>query len=869
VPKMDEKNALDYIRSASFYTSEKYQWIRPIIDAVLSDTFDDSLAFNFVNSLYEGLERQSESESEKEPSKESPKMAENDLICIQKILSIDRIENIGLVDMFEQFLFNDGLNVVYGKNASGKSSLYVAICNTLGISKQIFPNLNKNDITVYVKLSILDNKNESLPLEWHGKLSNNVRGIKVFDPNICTYLVEKDQVNQFELAHLKSEYFQFLNNALNEVSDKLAKSASDIQKSNDIVKTAIIKVLPEFLEFEPQLTRESVEKLQLSDDQDKELSLLEAEIQSLGKQNLDSIIKNLSIAETTGRRITESFGEWQIDDTADDKPISKWVFTLPAKIKESADALEKYRSLKTLVSMAGQSILGSILPTEWLQNITWQQFIDASLSFVRSLPPEDKVEYSSLTCPYCLQKLESPIAKELISSYHALEDENKKLLQQCDAKLDDISKDAQGLIAVIERMPRDIEIVKNELPTIGLELMPDIDYSSLKGHLHSYIKSIKERSDIPPDCGIYPPFGQALKEISNICIRFSESIDQLKEGKLNRDKKVLELEEKARPIRKQKNLVENKKLILSYLEAKAIIRSIKSKLEDLTSLKQAANTMATRFSREVPLKLFKGYLEKEYASLRYSPPPFWDIKSITSGPDNKRVYCLLDKRISDIFSEGECKIHALADFLAECELNSFRGVYVFDDPVNSLDEEKMECVRDRLIRLVEGGNQVIVFTHNLVFLNLLIDTEKQKVSKITRLDNQVLLEPNIIIGTENELSNRIKEIKSRIETISNSVTSQLNEYDLRIVYDLMSGYLESYVEIKLFKNIINRYRPNIRMHSLDRMEDINPEEIKSLMELYKQTSRKGSRHSQPVGAPLPVYDELKLHYAQFLEKFSL
>lgn len=726
---MTEKNALDYIRSASFYTSAKYQWVKPIIDAVLGETFEDSLVYEFVDSLYKGLAPQLESESEKEPPAESKIAAENDRICVEQILSIDKIQNIGLVDISEQLPFNDGLNVVYGKNASGKSSLYIAICNTLGISKPVFSNLNNIDDAVYAQLSVYSNKIEPLPLDWNGKLSNSVQGVKVFDSDICTYLVERDQVNQFELAHLKSEYFQLLNNAFNNVSDILARIATDIQKNNDVTKDAILKVFPQFLEYESQLSKETVERFEFTNDKDKELAKLEAEILLLGKQDIDSVIKNLGTAEGAGQRIIESFGEWQIESTADEKSESKWVFTFPIILKEATDALKEYRSLKALVSTAGQSRIGSILPAEWLQKNTWQQFIDASLSFVKSLPPEDKVEYSSSTCPYCLQKLESVRAKELLSTYHALDDENKKLLQQCEAKLDRISRDGEAIIDAIKMMPKDIEIVKAELPTIGLELAPVIDYTRLKAHLNGFIKSVKDRSDIPLDGGIYGPFEQTLQKISDLCTRFSENSDELKEGKLNRDKKISALEEKARPIRQQKILNDNKKLILSYLEFKRNLGNIRSKLEDLTSLKQAANTLATRFSKEVPLKLFKEYIDKEYAFLQYSPPEFWDIKSTTSGPDNKRVYCLRDKRISEIFSEGERKIHALADFLAEAELNSFRGVYVFDDPVNSLDEEKMECVRDRLMRLVEDGNQVIVFTHNLVFLNLLVDTDKQKILK--------------------------------------------------------------------------------------------------------------------------------------------
>ena len=50
-----------------------------------------------------------------------------------------------------------------------------------------------------------------------------------------------------------------------------------------------------------------------------------------------------------------------------------------------------------------------------------------------------------------------------------------------------------------------------------------------------------------------------------------------------------------------------------------------------------------------------------------------------------------------VFSVKEKKIHALADFFAQAELRQFKGVYIFDDPVNSLDQEKMEYVTQRIL----------------------------------------------------------------------------------------------------------------------------------------------------------------------------
>ena len=629
----------------------------------------------------------------------------------------------------------------------------------------------------------------------------------------------------------------------------------------------MIKIIPQFPEYEDNLTEEKIEQLQLSDEQSGELAKLEAEILLL-KQDIGAFLKNLSSAESSGRRILEVIGELQIELTPKGKGY-KWAFTLDKKIIEAGVALDEHRSLKILVDASGQSKLGNMIPPDWLNNLTWKQFIDASVSFVKSLTPEEQIEYSSSTCPYCLQELMSEKAKNLVLAYHALEDENKRLLQQCEIKIARISNDLESVIATLKQIPQDVEILKGELPSIGVISAFTFDTDSLQKYLAGCVNAAKQKTNLPVDEGHIRNIGDAGKEIVGMCERFSQQIWELQKGKEDRDKKIGELEKKAGPLRLNKLLVENKELIKTCVVAMAKIDSINTKLTDITSLKQATNTLATKFSKEVPLDIFKTYLKKEYESLNYLPPDIWKITCTTSGLENKRVYSLGDKRVSDIFSEGECKIHALADFLAESAMNNFRGVYIFDDPVNSLDEEKTECFRDRLMRLVEEGNQVIIFTHNLVFLNLLVDTEKQKVTLITRLANQVILEPNVILGTDKELSTRIKVIEERIKALSISSDLQKDEYYLRNVYDLISGYLESYVEIKIFKNVINRYRPNIRMHSLDRLSTFDVKAIGPVMDLYKQTSRKGARHSQPAGSPSPHYDELQAHFKQFSQKFSL
>ncbi|MGZ1520275.1 AAA family ATPase [Xanthomonas citri] len=73
---------------------------------------------------------------------------------------------------------------------------------------------------------------------------------------------------------------------------------------------------------------------------------------------------------------------------------------------------------------------------------------------------------------------------------------------------------------------------------------------------------------------------------------------------------------------------------------------------------------------------------------------------------------------SEILSEGEQRAIAIASFLAEVSLSGQSGGVVFDDPVCSLDHLRRERVATRLVQEAER-RQVIVFTHDIYFLNLL------------------------------------------------------------------------------------------------------------------------------------------------------
>lgn len=81
--------------------------------------------------------------------------------------------------------------------------------------------------------------------------------------------------------------------------------------------------------------------------------------------------------------------------------------------------------------------------------------------------------------------------------------------------------------------------------------------------------------------------------------------------------------------------------------------------------------------------------------------------------------------LGSVLSEGEYRCIALAAFLSELALSDHDSGIVFDDPVSSLDHDYRDFVAKRLVDLA-AGRQIIVFTHDVVFLDSLSRAAKDK-----------------------------------------------------------------------------------------------------------------------------------------------
>ncbi len=154
---------------------------------------------------------------------------------------------------------------------------------------------------------------------------------------------------------------------------------------------------------------------------------------------------------------------------------------------------------------------------------------------------------------------------------------------------------------------------------------------------------------------------------------------------------------------------------------------------------------------------------------------------------------------SRVLSEGEQRALGIACFFAEMGRIPGRHGIIVDDPVSSLDQQRLQKVARRLVKEAAGGRQVVVFTHHLVFYQEIL-------SAAAAADPQVAVVVNVIgksgdrfgLISENDepwiakkVVRRIEALRHRFNAIPANVNRDTDEYR-RLAKDFYTDLRESW-----------------------------------------------------------------------------
>ena len=209
-----------------------------------------------------------------------------------------------------------------------------------------------------------------------------------------------------------------------------------------------------------------------------------------------------------------------------------------------------------------------------------------------------------------------------------------------------------------------------------------------------------------------------------------------------------------------------------------------------------------------------------------------------------------------VVSEGEARCLSIAAFFAELSTADDSSAILFDDPVSSFDYKWRESVARRLV--TEAKNrQVVVFTHDIVFLLLLRKyADEQGVTKLDQHVRQLQIGAGVcdaeLPWVALPVRKRIKFLKSEwqgADKLFREGSQAAYEKEAVYMYGLLREAWERGLEEVLLQGVVERYRGGVQTQQIEKISDITPEDCKTIDIAMTKCSKWLPGHDQAPAGP--------------------
>jgi energy-coupling factor transporter ATP-binding protein EcfA2 len=734
--------------------------------------------------------------------------------------NIRNLKNVNAIVPGQSIAFNHtGMTIIYGKNASGKSGYARVLkkaCRARGEKGPILPNVfaeTSSQTPAEAEIEIHDGQKD-ICFKWTDGCDSldELANITVFDSHCARVYV--DEANEVAYIPYGLDVFNKLaklceslkNNMQNEMENLIRK----INMSRTIIfdlqdNTPVGNFLKNLSEHSSIATIE--ELANMSDEEKTRLSNIEKKLIEI-KVN-DPILK--AEALRTKKRKLERFSA----------AISALQNTLSQEVTEKIKKLQI--TLDSAIEAAKVASKRSF-EHEVLKGIgsdAWKIMFQAAKEY------SEQYAYPAISFPFigkdarcvlCCQPLSPEAVDRMKRFYDFIQDKTESVYRE--------TKNAYDLeIYKINAVQIDIfgdnaELIRETVEIDATAAAAISNYSENIKRVYNDIKNsilTKKWSELS---FVRPP----IHEIAKV-IRILEETAAAYE-------KIANPDEKAKLTKEQEELTARKKLSEKKAVVCTLVADLKKKVRLEEGIRATTTTGISRKNTELMELLItetlKQNLKKEFEFLKVD---YIKIDLDNMGRQGVALHKLkLKSRIthtvnlSDILSEGEQRAIAIASFMAELKTSPQNCGIVFDDPVSSLDHMRRELVADRLT-IEAGQRQVVIFTHDLVFLvGLQHACENRKVDyKIQTVWGREDIGTGYCDSNApwagQKVSSKIGYLKGhalpKIKELS-KVSNEREKYEQKIT-DFMEKLRETWeraIEEVLFCDTIQRYRDSIETNRL-------------------------------------------------------
>lgn len=718
-------------------------------------------------------------------------------------LLLTRLQNVEGVNALTEnqiIEFSPNLTIIYGANGSGKSG-YVRLM------KQVFYSKAKENILSNIHIEttkpinaefIFRSNNTDISLKYENKDNVEFEQLAVFDnKGLIKQLRDK---NEFEFRPAGLSFFAEFTEAINRVEQKRNIETTKISSDNiyaDLfdgeseIKTAIqnlcdtTKIEELKNKYIPYSEADKNKKTEVQKAYDELL------LASKGKEkeikNLENVKKllgenKLSIEELNQYFTTECLTkiENSITDCINKEATAK------------AEGIEKFKSNKI----------------ESIGTVEWKNFIVAAETFAKKQKNENRnYPESGDHCLLCHQPL-SKDAENLINNYwsfiKSVAEENAKKMQEILVKIisfygklkfDLFPDDNTLTVWLSEKYPKELESIKQQL----------VAQKALSENIINDVQSKTEnqKSELKVDTASFTIIETAIED-SIKAFQNEEQSKKLKE--LLDEKTYLEHKEKFNNHFSKFETFVNNQIWLKKVYKVNFGKKQVTDTEKFLSNKYFNQKYINTFNEEC--QKLNGHFGIE-------------INHTGTGGKSYRQLKLKGKNPNEILSEGEQKVIAIADFLAEMHLSEVNRGIIFDDPVTSLDNDRKKQIAERFAEQAKS-KQVIIFTHDLVFFYHIKNFSKKYLDGIENclyhhsVEKDSLFCGKIIANTSPANEGQYHNPTKAEEWLQKSKKSNGNE-KVDFAKAGLSALRSSYEALAIFTILggtVQRFDPQIRMGRL-------------------------------------------------------
>ncbi len=791
-----------------------------------------------------------------------------------KLLSIDDVKNANIIKSGQiQPFAESGVTVLYGGNGSGKSGysrILKLACKARDKDELILPNVFEKSPsgppTATLKIK-QDNKPKDIVWIQGTEADSILTNITVFDGR-CARVITDDR-NEIAYLPYGADVFQKTAELIQRVK---ADVEAEITEQVAIQDSAVVADTPSgiFLKALSENTKdEEIQAATAWSTQDE----TELTIQEELSRTSDSTKATQEIA-----RLVKS-KERVVD-------ASKMVAELVASCTDlTNDAIEKSLKELNVAKLAHTEAVAERQTPETLQGVAstnqWEILYNAAKKYSEEVAylKEPFPKTTNAVCVLCQQ----PLSEEAIARFERfkkyMEDATNSLLTEKRKALASIRELMEGLTPLSGPA---LESICDEISSLDIKVADNLRayHGGISVRKIKALALLKEEES-PEKVALLPPWPVSPQEdIRKVGEVLTEKIAGI--TKAAKPEEYQKLLANVTKLKARKALSLRKVDLTTFLvkaRINATIRRAASTLRTQEITKQGTALIRKNLTPEL-LAAFKTELEALGSTrVRISVKP--------TGAEGETAHQMLlegapalgSARMSQVLSEGETRVIALAGFLAELKLAKHSNGIVFDDPVSSLDHVFTRKIAERLA-CESLTRQVIIFTHNIAFLMELQDsclTLAQAGTPVEVAVHTLRRDAKSAGITTNgapwyalkvyQRAHYLDQLAHKIKPLYQDNMPEYNK-EAAYVYGLLREAWESCIEDDLFYNVVCRYRNSVQTLKLIQVsiEDTDIHQVELNM-AKASTWMTGHAKSKALDQDRPAPDEL-LNDIQALRDFS-